>query len=260
MLDKAIKDFISGLKLYHVWVYQAYHDISAKYKRTFLGSLWISGQTVATSIALSLIFGGIFGSTLRETLPYIMGGIICFGLCSFMLTDAVEIFIRSAGIIRNHANPFSYYILEAVARNFFLFLHNIVVYYLLMLAIGALKVPDLLIIPGIIINLVNMLAWGTVGAMVASRFRDMRYLLPYISHIMYFMTPIFWHIGQLHGPRSHYAQFNPFYGLLEIIRSPMLGLQPPEHCWSLAIGTMATGVVMWALFFSLFRRRIPFWL
>ncbi|CAN1484367.1 hypothetical protein MCEMIH15_00004 [Caulobacteraceae bacterium] len=46
-MGKAFADLSNGLGLSHVWVHQAYHVISAKYKRTVLGSLWISGAMVS---------------------------------------------------------------------------------------------------------------------------------------------------------------------------------------------------------------------
>ena len=260
MLDKAIKDLVGGLKLYHVWTYQAYHDISSKYKRTFLGSLWISGQLVATSLALSLVFSGIFGTTLKDALPYMMGGIMCYSLCGFMMNESVEIFMGAGGMIKNHANPYSYYVLESVAKTFFLFMHNVVVFFLLLLVIGALHVPHISFIPAIVVVLVTIFSWGTVTGMLAARFRDMRYLLPYLAHIMYFMTPIFWRMDQLHSSRAKYAMWNPFYGLIEILRAPLLGQEAPAHCWTLALGTMVIGIVAWLVFFTPFRRRIPYWL
>jgi ABC-2 type transport system permease protein/lipopolysaccharide transport system permease protein len=260
MLSKAIKDVTEAFKLYHVWTYQAYHEISSKYKRTFLGSLWISGQLVATSIALSLVFGGIFGTTLKETLPYMMCGIMCFGLVGFVMTESVEIFMGAGNMIKNHANPFSYYVLEAGAKTFFLFLHNVVVFYIMLLLIGAIQFPHPSLLLGIVVVLVTMFSWGTVTGMLAARFRDMRYLLPYLAHIMYFMTPIFWRMDQLHSARAKYAQMNPFYGLVEILRAPLLGQEAPVHCWTLALVSMISGLVVWILVFGAWRRRIPFWL
>jgi len=260
MYAKATKDFTLALRMYPVWVHQAYHEISARYKRTVLGSLWISGQLVATSVALALVFGAIFGNALKDYLPYVMGGIMCFSLAGFCLMDSVEIFMRSSGIIRNHANPFSYYVFEAVARVFFLFLHNLVVFYIMLAIVGALVVPHWSLLLGIPVVLGCMFTWGTLAAMLAARFRDMRYLLPYIGTIVYFLTPILWHVDQLgNKTRAEIAGYNPFYGMLEIIRAPLLGHAAPANCWTMALVTLALGIVSWVLFFPPFRRRIAFW-
>jgi ABC-type polysaccharide/polyol phosphate export permease len=259
MFNKAFKDLRAGVGLYKVWSYQAYHEITAKYKRTVFGSLWITGSMITTSLGLSLVFGGIFNQSIQQSLPFTMGGILCFGLLAYILAESAEAFISVSGIIKNHAYPFSYYILEGITRNFLTFLHNLVVFYVFAAIMGALRIPHWTVLPGIILVLLTMFTWGTLIGMLSSRFRDLRFLIPYISQLLFFLTPIFWRAEQLSGPRSALVKYNPFYGLIEIIRSPLLGEAAPMICW-LSAGISATsGVVLWVIFFTAYRRRIPFW-
>lgn len=259
MLQKALSDLRNALLLYRVWIFQAYHDISAKYKRTVLGSLWIAASLVTTSLGVAIVFGGIFGQSIAQALPFTMGGILCFTMVSFVLVDAAEIFVSSAGIIKNHAYPFSYYVLEGTARSFLTFLHNLVVFYITVIVLGQIHIPDWTLLPGLLLDLTAMITWGTIIGMMASRFRDLRYLMPYLSQILFFMTPIFWHADQLKGLRLILVDYNPLYGLVEIIRSPLLGQAAPALCWQSAAITAGSGVVIWLISFSAYRRRIPFW-
>jgi ABC-type polysaccharide/polyol phosphate export permease len=256
---KAFADLNAGARLYRVWVHQAYYGLSAKYKRTALGSLWISGGMVASSLSMAIVFGGIFQQDLKVALPLIMAGIICYSLAVFPLSEGPEAYISNAVIIVNHAYPFNYFIFESVCRAFFLFLHNIVVFYIAVALTGGLNATHWTIIPGLSLVLCSMFVWSNCAAMFAARFRDARFLLPFIGSLMFIVTPIFWPAEMLEGWRVALIHFNPLYGLVEVVRSPLIGKAPPPEAWTLAITSTALGVLAWLMFFPANRRRIPFW-
>ncbi len=259
MLSKSYIDLRRGVKLYKVWMHHAWHDVSAKYKRTVLGTLWISGAMIATSIALSIVMGGIMGQDLPSVLPYIMGGILCFALPGFLLNEAPETFMSSSNIIKNHAHPFSYYIFENVARVFILFINNLVVFYITLAVLGKLTLPNWTVVPAIMLNFLNCVFWGGVVAMAAARYRDLRFLLPFMSQIIFFLTPVFWHPGNLKGWRTVILNLNPFYGLMEVIRAPLLGEMAPLIAWQLSAASLLLGALAWAVFFGVYRGKIAFW-
>lgn len=257
-MNKVFLDLKKGMALYQVWLYQAYHELSAKYRRTVLGSVWIAGGMITTSLCLSLVFGQIMGQNLREVLPYIMAGILTFSLISFILTEGSEVFLGSSGQIKNHAYPFTYFVFEKLSKELMLFGHNAIVYFIAMAITGALVVPHWTFFVGLPIVLITSFCWATVMGMLAARYRDLRFMLPYVNQLIFFITPIFWKVNTAQG-HSLLTTANPFYGLLEIIRSPLMGKAPEPLCWGLALGAMISGIIVWFIAFSLFRRRIPFW-
>lgn len=258
-MHKAFMDLRRGFDLYRVWIYQAYHELSAKYRHTFLGSLWIAGSMVTTSLCLAIVFGAIQGQDLHEALPHVMGGILVYTLISFIFNEGAEVFISAGGIIRNHAYPFTYYVFEGVSRSFMTFLHNLIVFFVAMAIIGAVVVPHWTIVGGLLIVLLTIFTWGTVIGMLSSRFRDLRFMMPYVSQLLFFLTPIFWRADNLQGWRTYIVDANPVYGLVQVIRAPLLGNAPEAQSWLLALSAMFSGVIVWVFVFSAFRRRIPFW-
>ncbi|MFZ4664630.1 MAG: ABC transporter permease [Caldilineaceae bacterium] len=258
-MGKAFADLSNGLGLSHVWVHQAYHGISAKYKRTVLGSLWISGGMVASSVSMAIVFGGIFGQDLKVALPLIMAGLLTYMMVVFPLSEAPEAFVGNSTIIVNHAYPFTYFIFEAVCKSFFLFLHNLAVFYVMMAFIGSMVVPHWAILPGLLLVFTSMITWSTITAMFAARFRDVRFMFPFLGSLFLVLTPIFWQPSMLSGWRLALVHYNPLYGLLEVIRMPLLGKMPPTEAWMIASVTAALGLVAWLVFFPANRRRIPFW-
>lgn len=259
MYKKAFDDLARGVALWPVWTYQAWHEMTARYKRTFLGTFWLAGSMVVTSIALALVWGGLMNRDLHEVLPYIMGGIMCFSLVAFPLNEGAELYLGSAGMIRNHAHPFSYYGLETVGKMVLTFAHNLIIFWIVVAFVRALSVPHWTLLLGFPIVLITMFTWGSVLGVAAARFRDLRFLLPYIGQLLFYITPVIWYVGDISNKRAWIANFNPLYGLLDVIRAPLLGQAPVPHAWSLALGSMIVGVILWLVIFPVFRKRIPFW-
>lgn len=259
MFEKAIRDIVAGFGLWRVWLYQAYHDISAKYKRTALGSLWIAGAWVSTSLSFAIVFGALFGNDIRTTLPFLMGGILAFNLIAFVINEATEIYVGNSGIISNHAYPFSFYTAHSLARSLLLFFHNAIVYLISLMLLSALKIPHWSIVFGLIIVVFNMFTWGTVVGMLSARFRDLRFLLPYLSSIIQFMTPIMYNPDQLKGMKHIFVDFNPFYPFVEMLRSPLMGHAMNPKLWPMAIGVTIVGAIVWVAVFPPLRKRIAFW-
>ena len=131
-------------------------------------------------------------------------------------------------------------------------------YYIFMIFNGTLVVPNWTIVPGLLIDVFCMLTLGTLMGMMASRFRDLRFLLPNISNLFFFLTPIYWEVNML-GPKEWIAEINPLYNMVSIIRQPLLGQHATTGNWLYSIGMCVTGFIAWAIFFVMFRRRIPFW-
>lgn len=264
MLSKAINDVIQGLSLWKIWTYQAWHDMTARYKRTALGSLWLAGQMVTLAICMSLVWGALQGVNLHDMLPYITAGLLCYGMVGFIMNQGVEVFMSAAGVIRNNAFPFSFYVLEDIARLTFTFLHNAVIFFIVEACVGAFVIPNWTILIGLPIVMASIFVWGSVAGMLAARFRDLRYLIPHAGQLVFYLTPIIWRMSDMPSghtfKRSLLADLNPFYGLLELLRSPLLGQTPPAVCWTLSLVFLGVGIVVWLIAFTFFRRRIPFWI
>lgn len=259
MALKAINDFSKGLSLYKIWTYEAWHELSAKYKRTALGSIWLSAPMVTMSLCLSLVFGALLGADVASLLPHIMGGILCFSLVSFIFDTGPEIYMSYQNIIKNHAYPFSYYTFETICRVFFTFLNNLIVFWISMAIIGKLTLPNVTIFLGLLVVMTNMFFWGSLIALLSARYRDLRFMMPQFAMAIFYVTPIMWRVEDVSPKAANIVYKSPFYGLLEIVRAPLLGKIAPVQCWTSALISVAVGMLLWLIFFGKFRRRIAFW-
>jgi ABC-type polysaccharide/polyol phosphate export permease len=258
-MNKAIKDLVAGAKLYQVWLFQAYHELSVKFKRTALGSLWIAGNFLFVSVAITLVWGQLFNRDLKEMLPHAMLGNLCATLSLWIVSDAPELFMSSSAVIRNHAYPFTYYAFEKIARNMMQFAHNLVIFYIFMVFMGTFTIPNPIFFAGLAIDLVSLFTWGMVVGMLAARFRDIRFLLPSLTFLLYFLTPVYWHVEMLSPSKRWIADVNPINGMMSVLREPLLGHFPSDANWMGALAVCVSGIIVWGITFPIFRRRIPFW-
>lgn len=259
LIYKALNDAKLGVGLHRIWIYQAYHSITARYKRSIFGPLWMTASIIVTALSLSIVFGGIFGQPMREFLPYITAGLLLWGPISMPMNEAPEIFVQSSHIIRSHPFPFTFYVLEMVCRNFFLFLHNAAAFFVVALFAGGLAAPNWTIVPAVILVYLTICFYSSLSAMIAARYRDVRFIFPYVAQLLFFVTPVFWHADQIKGPRRLLAEYNPLFHLLEIVRKPLFGSVGRPIDWIDSSALLLLGVILWLLFFPANRRRIAFW-
>lgn len=215
---------------------------------------------VTTSLALSLVFGGLFGQNIADVLPFVVAGIIMFSLIGLPIGEAPEVFVASAGTIKSYAFPYMTYVLRMVTRAFIIFGHNIAVYFVLAIILHRFVWPHWSLLPGLALIAIYMVFTSTIVGAMAARFKDVRFLMPYLGQILFFLTPIFWKPENLQGARVFILKYNPFYYMLNLLREPLLGRAPSLHDWLVTLLVLATAFVVWLMVFSTVRRRIVFWL
>ena len=260
LVGRAMRDVASALKAWHVWSYLAWQDVISKYRRSIFGPLWISGGMIATSLALSVTFGAIFGQPLPTFLPLVMAGYLTWiHFLGPTLAEAPELFVSMSGSIRNHAFPFMYYVLRYVTKALILLGHSLVVFYVMTLLVRNFHFPHWQIIPALIVLTLFSTFLSTVVGIISARYRDLRFMLPYMGQMLFFVTPIFWSPSAMHGKRALLVQANPFFHLMEVMRDPLLGRPAPLNSWINALTTLGVVFVLWLVTFSAFRRKIPFW-
>ena len=256
-----VKDNVRALRLWHVWAYLAWQDVISKYRRSILGPLWIAGGMVSTSLAISISLGAMSGQPLREFLPFAMTGILVWThFVGILISEAPEIFVGAQGAIKNNAFPFMFYVFRFVTKSLIIFLHNLVVLFIVMLSVQNINVPTWEVLPAVALLTAFILFATPVVGMASARFRDLRFLLPYTAQILFFITPVFWRPATLSASKINIVNYNPLYYLVDILRAPLLGEPVVANAWSISLLSLFVVFVLWAISLTIFRRKIAFWI
>lgn len=211
---------------------------------------------------IGIVFGSIFKTPLRQFLPFLSAGIIFWGFISTVLTESCAGFIAAEGIIKQLPIPLFVHILRMMWRNILILGHNLVIFPLVLLAVGSPPHWSIfLAIPGFALLLVNLCWLSLLLALVCARFRDLAQIVSSALQVIFYLTPIVWIPKTLPSETAIYLlNLNPVYHLIEIVRAPLLGDLPTLLNWAYA-GAMA--IVGWAvalLVYGRYKRRIAYWL
>ena len=243
-------------------LYLAWSDIRQRYRRSTLGPFWITISTGVMISCIGLIFGGLFKAPMSEFLPFLTAGLIIWNFIACTITDSTTVFVAAESVIKQLPLPIFSHVIRIVARNFYIFLHNLVIFPLVLLIVECpLKLSSLLSIAGLIILLVNLLWISLLLGIVCTRFRDLTQIVNSFLQIFFYITPIIWLPSLLPSKASlMLLDPNPFYHLLEIVRGPLLGKLPTSANWTISIFLAFLGWAITISVFGKYRKRIAYWL
>lgn len=258
-IKAAASDITRALKLYETWSYLAYQDVGARYRRSLLGPFWIAAGTVAQALSMGIVFGAIMGQPLAQILPYIMGGLVVFNFMGIPFNEGCETFVAAATTIRAYPLPFAFHLFRMVLRSIIAIAHNLVVYFIVVLLCRHSINVSPEIIPGFLLIVIFVLAASTITSVIGLRYRDIRFLLPYLWQIAFFATPVFWKAESISDKRRIIFEYNPIYYLMEVVRRPLLGEPVAPHVWPVAILVVAILAPAALIVFAIYRKRIALW-
>jgi lipopolysaccharide transport system permease protein len=215
-----------------------------------------------TITTIGLVFGLIFGTPMQVFLPYLASGIIMWGLVSGLLNDGSQAFIAAEAIIKQIPLPKLAHIIRVVWRNLLTAAHNIVIFPIVLLAVGAGTSWSVLLFPlGLSILVLSVSGLVLILAVISARFRDVPPIVNSLVTVAFYVTPVIWMADNLGDNQLAHLLLglNPFYHLLQVARLPLLGQLPTVENWSLAL--LSAGV-FWALGLAIYRKfenKIAYW-
>lgn len=255
----AIADLAEGLVRWRLWGLMGWQDIKQRYRRSVLGPFWLTLSMGILVAALGILYGKLFGIAIDDYLPFLALGFLAWGLIAGVINEGCNALTAAEPFIKQMKLPFSLHIYRVVWRNLIIFAHNSVVYLGVMVVFGIWPGgAGLLLLPGLALIVLNAVWVGLFFAMLCARFRDVPQIVASLMQVAFFMTPIIWK-PELLGGRVGFAQANPFFHFVELIRAPLLGNIPAPLTWGVVLAITLAGWCVAALFFRRFRSRISYW-
>lgn len=236
-----------------MWISLARRDFQVRYAQTILGSAWALIQPLFSVAVLYLVFSRALKADTASIpfLSYTLSGLIFWGFFNYNLSQGAAALIQARSMLQKIYFPrillvLSKSLVALVDLVFILLIFLLIAYphYRIQLAsiasfIGALG--------GTFLAAQGMALWV---AALSIRFRDLQQIVPFISQLLFFLSPIAYSSSMWSSSLSadYHAllYLNPMFGLLEFWRLGLFGLEPLLHWQGLAI----SGFLCLALFFS----------
>jgi lipopolysaccharide transport system permease protein len=262
-MDRSLfqKEFLSLFEHFNVWFTLGLYDIKQRYRRSLIGPLWITLSSGVMVGSVGLMFSVIFKSPVHEFLPYFAVGQVLWLFVSMQLNEACITFITYQSVIKQMSLPLMVHVTRKLWVNLILLAHNfLIVACVLVFFRVRVSGTILLAIPAFGLVVLVLLMVSFLLAVVCTRFRDITQVVGVFIQLSYFFTPIFWMKKALPEKYSWVSDLNPFYHIIEIVRSPLLGEpQRAIHWVYLSVCFVVSALAAFGLL-KWFRHRVPYWL
>lgn len=258
----ALADIGAAIKRYDLIGVLGWADVRQRYRRSALGPFWITigmGVMIAT---IGVVFGQIFKSPLHDFFPFLTIGTIVWTFISTVLSEGSTCFISAEAILKQLPLPLFVHIMRMMWRNLIILAHNIVIFPLVLIAVGKpLELVALVAIPGLLLTLINLSWMALILGILCARYRDLPQIVTSLLQVVFYLTPVIWMPKLLPSRAGVYLlDSNPFYHMLEIVRAPLLGQMPSATNWVVSIAIAVIGWLATIAFFGRYKNRVAYWL
>jgi lipopolysaccharide transport system permease protein len=201
--------------------YLAWRDVLLRYKQTVMGILWSVIRPLFTMVVFTIVFHKVAKLPSGE-LPYpvlVMSGLIAWQLFSAALSSVGESLLSNAALISKvyfprMIAPFSSLIVAlldfAIALGLMIL---ILLYYGIMPGWQILTLPFF-----IVLALMPALGVGMFLATLNVKYRDFRYIIPFIIQLGFFISPVGFDSAIVPDEWRLLYSVNPMVGVIEGFR------------------------------------------
>lgn len=248
------KELVDYKELFYFFTWR---DIKVKYKQTTLGFLW----AILQPLLLMLIFTLFIGRSLRvpsDEMQYpvfVFSGLILWLIFSSGVTNAGNSMVANAQIIKKIYFPRLIIpissILVAVFDFFMAFLVLVPLLFYYQQPVNVIEA--ILFWPaGLMLTIISTFGLGCLLAALNVKYRDFRYVIPFLVQALLFVTPVIYPISVLKYEWLQYLiALNPMYSAITLFRLPLTSITPDPVLLSISI---ASGFLLLLLGTVYFRR------
>lgn len=224
------------LRLGELWEFRellyflVWRDVKVRYKQTVLGVAWAVLQPLFAMFVFSLFFGRLARMP-SDGLPYPvfnLAGLVPWTFFVFGLTEAANSLVGSRNLITKVYFPRIVVPLAPVLAG----LVDLAIAFVLLLAVMGWYgiVPGmqaLMVLPLVLLAFVTAVGAGLWLAALNVQYRDVRYVLPFLTQVWLFATPIAYPSSLVPAPWHVLYGVNPMVGVVDGFRWALLGTAAP---------------------------------
>jgi lipopolysaccharide transport system permease protein len=202
-------------------------DVAVRYRQSAIGALWAVIQPVALAGVFSLFLGQLARVPAAGDVPYplfALAGMVMWIYIQQAFSRSSESTVAAGALISKVYFPRLAFPLVAVSAPAVDFAIACVVLVIAMLLYGQSPGLELLAVPAVFaLAAATALGLGLWMSAVAVRYRDVQHVVPFISQVALFVTPVVYAFDLVpESVRPIYA-LNPLVGVMEAWRWSLFG-------------------------------------
>jgi len=249
-----------ALDLREIWRYREllfffiWRDIKVRYKQTLLGASWAILQPVFTMIVFSIFFGRL-ARIPSDGIPYPIfsyAGLLPWTFFAAGLANGANSLVRDANLVKRVYFPRLITPVSAVVGGLPDFLLAFLVLIAMMIYYGLFPtLASVIWLPiSLLLALTTALGVGLWLAALNALYRDIRYIVPFLTQFWMYATPVVYPSSLLEEPWRTLYGLNPMVSVVEGFRWALLGQSEPRlSMFALSLITSLILLVSGAYFF-----------
>jgi lipopolysaccharide transport system permease protein len=211
----------------------SWRDITVRYKQTIFGILWAIGRPFLTMIVFTVIFGRIAKLPSDGAAPYalmVFAGMLPWTLFSSALSEASNSLVSNSGLIGKVYFPRLIIPTAAVVTTFIDFLISFIILFGMIIYYQFLPGWQILLLPlFIMLALLASLGPGLWMAALNVKYRDFRYMIPFIVQFGLYVSPVGFSSNVIPEQWRTLYSLNPIVGIIDGFRWCILGGDSPIY-------------------------------
>jgi lipopolysaccharide transport system permease protein len=214
----------------------------------------------SSTLLMMLIFTLFFGRALQipsQNLPYpvyVFSGLLIWNIFSTGLTNASNSMVANAHIIKKIYFPRLIVPVSAILVAVFDFLIACIIFVPILIYFQQ-PVSWMAIVYWPLAILLSMVATLGLGSWLAAlnvKYRDFRYVIPFLVQVLFFLTPVIYPLSLLQYPILQYMlAASPMYAAIELFRLPLTQTSPDVTFMTISL---LSGVVLLLIGILYFKR------
>ncbi|MBI2517781.1 MAG: ABC transporter permease [Opitutae bacterium] len=226
----------------------AWRDIKVRYKQTVLGAAWALIQPAITLVIFTFVFGKLAGMP-SGGVPYpllVMAGLLPWQLFANSLSGTSGSLVSNTHLISKVYFPRLIVPLSSIAVALIDFCVVLALYAGLSVSYGRLPDWHLVAVPlYILLTLLAALGAGLWLTALTVRFRDFRFILPFVIQVGVFLSPVGFSTSNMPNWRLAYS-LNPLVGVIDGFRWSLLRGDQPLYWPAQIIGLAIIILLLWS--------------
>ncbi len=224
----------SAVNLRDLWRYRelvyflTWRNLKVRYKQTLLGVSWAVLEPFLTMVVFTIFFGNL-AKVGSDGLPYPVwsyAGLLPWGLFSKALSDASRSLVANNHMITKIYFPRLILPLSSILSGLVDFAISFVVLLGMMVFYKIYPTPAVWALPLLILlALVTALGVGLWLSALNVMYRDVGYIIPFLTQFWMFITPVVYPASLLPEKWRLVYALNPMTGVVEGFRWALLGTQ-----------------------------------
>ena len=221
-----------------LWAYRdlawtlAMRNIQVRYKQAVLGGLWAVLQPLVAAGIFTLVFSRLFEKQV-EGVPYLLfafSGMVPWLLFSTTISGAASSLVDNTHLITKVYFPRLLVPLSVTGYTLLDFLLGLAVLGVMLVVYAMLAVYEIVLTPAALaLPLVALgilacaVGCGVFLAAMTVKYRDFRFIVPFMLQLWLFLSPVIYPISVLPENVQGWLRFNPMTGFLEAFRHCLFG-------------------------------------